>query len=65
MSDFVFSDLRLLSPVFVFKLKSPISHYTGQYSCLNDDIRASSNWAVIRASTEHDFGFSISSFDLT
>ena len=30
-----------------------------------DDIQASSNRAGIRASTEHDFGFSISSFDST
>ena len=35
-----------------------------QYLCMNDDIRASSNQAGICALTEHDFGFSISSFDL-
>ena len=32
---------------------------------MNDNIRASSNRADICASTEHDFGFSISSFDST
>ena len=33
--------------------------------CISVYIRASSNRAVIHASTEHDFGFSISSFDST
>ena len=42
-----------------------IGHYMNQYLCMNDDIRASSNQAGIRALTEHDFEFSISSFDLT
>ena len=41
------------------------SHYMNQYSCMNDGIRASSNWAGIRASTEHDFAILKSSLDST
>ena len=38
---------------------------SGVITCINDDIRASSNGAGNRASTEPEFGLSISNFDST
>ena len=39
--------------------------YTNQYLCKNDKARGTSNRACICALYEHDFGFSLSSFDST
>ena len=49
--------------IWLLQILGKKGNYTSQYSCMNDDIRASLNRAGIRASTEHDFGFSISSFN--
>ena len=56
---------QTLVKTIIFCNLGKIGTFIIQYSCMNVNIRATSNWSCIRASPEHDFGFSISSFDST